>query len=192
MRKSRFDEAQIIGVLREQEAGATTEEVCRRHGVSQQTFYRWKAKYGGLGVLETRPFREARQRWERKRGNGSAEAEAARRREPAAEEAAGGVDAGCRLVEGPAGKKLITPAARRAAALRLVAEGGYSQRRACGLIEVDPKTVRRVPGLGDAVVRERLRGLAGRAAALWLSTARHSPRARGYPNEQEEAVPALS
>ena len=49
MRKSRFSEAQVIGVLREQESGATTAEVCRRHGISEQTFYRWKAKYGGMG-----------------------------------------------------------------------------------------------------------------------------------------------
>ena len=49
MRKSRFNEAQIIGVLREQEGGAMTAEVCRRHGISEQTFYRWKAKYGGMG-----------------------------------------------------------------------------------------------------------------------------------------------
>ncbi|MBV8936613.1 MAG: hypothetical protein JO095_12515 [Alphaproteobacteria bacterium] len=55
-----------------------------------------------------------------------------------------------------AGEKLITPASRRAAALRLI-ERGYSQRRACGLTEVDPRTVRRARGQGDAMmIRERL------------------------------------
>ncbi len=52
--KRRFTEEQIIGVLREQEAGATVKEITRRHGVSEQSFYRWKAKFGGLEVSEVR------------------------------------------------------------------------------------------------------------------------------------------
>ncbi len=54
MKRSRFTDEPFIAILREQEAGATTADVCRRHGISSATFYAWKAKYGGLEVSEAR------------------------------------------------------------------------------------------------------------------------------------------
>jgi putative transposase len=54
MKRSRFTEEQVIAILKEQEAGAKTTEVCRRHGISDATFYNWKAKYGGLEVSQAR------------------------------------------------------------------------------------------------------------------------------------------
>ena len=57
MRSSRFSEEQIIAILKEQEAGMPTAEVCRRHGISGATFYKYKAKFGGLEVSEARRLR---------------------------------------------------------------------------------------------------------------------------------------
>jgi putative transposase len=57
MKGKRFTEEQIISVLKESEAGAETRDLCRRHGSSEQSFYRWKAKYGGMDVSDAKKLR---------------------------------------------------------------------------------------------------------------------------------------
>ena len=57
MKRSRFSEEQIIAILKEQEAGMATADVCRRHGISTATFYNWKSKFGGMEVSEAKRLR---------------------------------------------------------------------------------------------------------------------------------------
>ena len=119
MKRSRFTEEQIIGILREQELGAAVTELCRKHGVSSPTFYKWKTKYGGLDVSEARRLK------------------ALEERERQAEADAGGRHARQRRVERSARKKMVTPAAQREAAAYLRADHEMSQRRACRVIDCD-------------------------------------------------------
>jgi len=58
MRKSRFTEAQIIGMIKELEAGLPTAELCRKHGLSPATFYKLKAKYGGMDLSDTKRLKQ--------------------------------------------------------------------------------------------------------------------------------------
>ncbi len=58
MKRSRFSEEQIVGILKQGEAGVATSELCRQHGISHATFYNWKAKYGGLEVSEAQRLKQ--------------------------------------------------------------------------------------------------------------------------------------
>jgi putative transposase len=57
MKKSRYTEEQIIGILKQHESGVKTADLCREHGISDATFYNWKSKYGGLDVSEAQRLR---------------------------------------------------------------------------------------------------------------------------------------
>ncbi len=118
MRKSRYTEEQIVGILKESEAGLPTAELCRKHGISEQTFYRWKAKYGGLEVSEAQRLA------------------ATGRREPQAEAAGGRAGTGHRRFQGGAIKKVVSPQARREAVRLFRAAAECSERHACGQLEV--------------------------------------------------------
>lgn len=58
MKKSRFTESQIVGILKEADNGMKVKDLCRKHGISDATYYNWKAKYGGLGVSELKRIKE--------------------------------------------------------------------------------------------------------------------------------------
>ncbi len=57
MKRSRFSEEQIIGILKEHQAGMTAADLCRRHGISDATFYKWRSKYGGMEVSDAKKLR---------------------------------------------------------------------------------------------------------------------------------------
>ncbi|MGR6465806.1 IS3 family transposase [Rhizobium sp. PAMB 3182] len=143
MKKQRFTEEQIIAVLKEQEAGAKAADLCRKHGISEATFYNWKAKYGGMEVSEAKRLK-------------ALEDENARLKKLLAEQM---LDAAA--VRELLGKKMVGPAAKRDAVTHLKTVMGLSERRACQIISADRKMVRyrscRPP---EVELRAKLRDLA--------------------------------
>jgi putative transposase len=58
MKRKRFTEEQIIGILKQAEAGCSNQDICRKNGITEQTFYRWRSKYGGMQVSDARRLKE--------------------------------------------------------------------------------------------------------------------------------------
>ena len=175
MSKSRFTEEQIIGMLKEHQAGTVGRRSLpqardQRCHVLQVAVEVWR--HGGLR---------------------RAQAEGAGGREPQAEEAAGGDDAGCGDAEGDAGKKLLTPSARRRAVSWAIEEKSYSQRRACGLVGLEPKTYRYASTRpDDGAVAAAAEGTGFGAPAVRLPAPAPVLAPGGHRAELEEALPALS
>ena len=111
MKRARFTEEQIIGVLKEHEAGAKTADLARKHGVSEATLYNWKAKYGGMDVSEAKRLKQL-------------EEENAKLKKLLAEHV------GCSRAPRASVKKMVGPAVKREGVAHLQAVMGLSERRA--------------------------------------------------------------
>ncbi|RSU45202.1 IS3 family transposase [Sphingomonas sp. S-NIH.Pt15_0812] len=143
MKKSRFSEEQIIAVLREQEGGMKTADVCRKHGISSATLYAWKAKYGGMDVSQARKLKVL-------------EDENARLKRLLADAMLDNAV----LKEGGS-KKLVRPAAQRKAVGHARQLFGISERRACTIFSVDRTSMRYAHRRSDdGDLRSRLREIA--------------------------------
>ncbi|MDM7850938.1 IS3 family transposase [Pseudochrobactrum kiredjianiae] len=143
MKKQRFTEEQIIAVLKEQEAGMKVADLCRKYGISDATFYNWKAKYGGMEVSEAKRLK-------------ALEEENAKLKKLLAEQM---LDAAA--LRELLGKKMVGPAAKRDAVAHLKDIMGLSERRACQIVSADRKMIRyrscRPP---EVELRAKLRDLA--------------------------------
>lgn len=155
MRKSRFTEEQIIGMIKEQEAGLPTAEVCRKHGLSPATFYKLKAKYGGLEVSEARRLRLL-------------EEENSKLKRLLAESVLDNA-----ILKDLLGKSLTTPGQRRDVALGVMRDYQISQRRPAGWLASTPRrsgeNVRQtMPRSARRCARSPLNA-AGSATGAWAS-----------------------
>jgi putative transposase len=143
MKRARFSEEQIITILKEAEGGAKVTELCRRHGISDATFYTWRSKYGGLEVSEMRRLRQLEEENRRLKS------------------IVGRPGTGSSGAQGCAGKKRIRPAVKRQMVREAMTTHDLSQRRACGLIGITRRGLQCAPTEDrNRKLRQRLRELA--------------------------------
>jgi putative transposase len=173
MKRKRFTEAQIIGILKEAEAGAKSADLCRRHAISEQTFYRWKAKYAGLEVNEAKRLRTLEHengRLKRLVADLTLDNQALKELVGKRSNARGAADRG-------AGAQGQVQAQRAA---------GVRARRA-GSIELSlSPSARRLAGIARASA-----DAGGRATSLRLSTAPRPAPARGLHRESQARLSSL-
>src|SRR3989442_9462153 len=138
VRKSRFNEEQIIAILKDAEAGIAPDELCRRHGITRGSLYRWKAKYGGMEVSEARRLRQLEE-------------------ESAAEARRGRAAARQTSVAGGCHKKGGGPQMQRQAVGGIRSEAAGSERRASRLIPIHrPACRHQLRKSEDPRLRQRL------------------------------------
>lgn len=143
MARKRHTEEQIIAVLKEAEAGIGVQELCRKHAISDPTFYKWRTKYAGLEVSDVKKLRQLEGR------------------KPATQTDGGGTSAGHPGTRGSHRKKLVAPKAKRMAAQWMAERFGLSQRRVCRLLQADRNTLRyRSRRQEDGALRTRIRAIA--------------------------------
>ncbi|WP_342071499.1 IS3 family transposase [Yoonia algicola] len=140
MKKSRFSEEKIIGMIKEQEGGVPTAEVCRKQGISTASFYKYKSKFGGMDVSDARKLK-------------ALEHENAKFKTFLAEQMLDNA-----MLKDVNFKKMVTPAAKRKAVDHLCDQHGVSQRRACDVRQVDRSSVRyRSTRPDDAELRKAMK-----------------------------------
>ena len=139
MTRKRHTEEPIIAVLKDAQTGTGVQELCRKHSISDATFYKWRAKYAGLEVSDVQRLRQLEDR------------------KPAAETDGGGPSPRHPGVEGDQRKKLVGPKAKGAAAQWGTERFGLSQRRVCRLLARDRQTLRyRSRGHDDEALRTQI------------------------------------
>ncbi|MBM7323482.1 IS3 family transposase [Agrobacterium sp. S2] len=143
MKRNRFTDEQIIGILKEHEAGTPVSELCRKHGVSDASIYKWKAKFGGMDVSEAKRLKTLEdENTKLKRLLADAMLDNA-------------------ALKDLFGKEVVTPAARRKAVAHLMDHHQMSERRACKAMGSCRMTIRYETGRSDDHdLRERMKALA--------------------------------
>ncbi|WP_086022819.1 IS3 family transposase [Sinorhizobium sp. CCBAU 05631] len=143
MKRNRFTDEQIIGILKEHEAGTPVSELCRKHGVSDASIYKWKAKFGGMDVSEAKRLK-------------TLEDENAKLKRLLADAMLDNA-----ALKDLFGKEVVTPAAKRSAVAHLMSQHGMSERRACKAIGFCRMTIRyETRRSDDHGLRERMKALA--------------------------------